>query len=60
MSESIFDIDLIKEGYHVFSLVSGVIDFFNTIEDHTQNYFMGHYTCIIKKISIALLNTFYC
>ena len=58
MPEAVFDIDLIKEGYHVFGLVSGVIDFFNAIEYHAQNYFMRQYPCIVQKISVALLDAF--
>lgn len=60
MPESIFDIDLIEEGDHIFSLILGVVNFFNAVEDNTQDNLMGHDASIIQKISITLLNTLYC
>jgi len=55
MPESIFDVDFCEVRNHVFCLVLGVIDLFDSVKNNGKNDFVRHYTGIVKKVFVALL-----
>jgi len=58
MCKSIFNIYLIEIADYIFRLILRIINFFYSIEYHSQNDLVWHNSSIIEKIFITLLNSF--
>lgn len=56
MYEPIFNIDLIEEADHVLRLITRCIEFLNSIENHSQDYFMGEDSRFLKEMFVAVLD----
>ena len=56
LHKSILDIDLFEEGDHVLGLVVGVIDFFDSVENNGNYYFVWKYPRLLDKGLVALLD----
>jgi len=59
LSEAVFNVDLVEERYHVFSLVLGGVEVLDTVEDHHHDDLMRHDARFCQKVLVALLNSFY-
>lgn len=58
MPEAVFDVDLVEVGNHVLSLVFGVINFFDAVENDGEDDFVGQDACVVQEVAVALLDAF--
>jgi hypothetical protein len=55
MREAVLDIYFGEVRDHIFRLVFGVVDFFDSVEDDNHNDLMRHDSSIIKEVTVAFL-----
>lgn len=60
MTKTVLQVELVEITDHIFSLVFGIVDFFNAIKDDNHDDLVRHDACLLIKVLIALLNAFNC